>query len=70
MDERRQHILVVLALFMVIKHVIVVLLAFQQIVMYEQNVEMMLMAVFILESGRMNTPRSLWKYERVGGYVE
>ena len=38
--------------------------------MCEQNVEMVLMAVFILEEGRLNIPRSLWKYERVGGYVE
>ena len=61
MDERKQHILVVLALFMVIKHVIVTLLIFEQIFIYEQNVEMMLIAIFILE-GQMNTPRSLWKH--------
>jgi hypothetical protein len=48
MDERTQHIFVALALFMVIKHVIVALLAFQHNVMYEQNVEMMLMVVFVL----------------------
>jgi hypothetical protein len=70
MDERRHHILFDLALFMVIKHMVVTLLAFQKIVRYEQNVEMMLMVVFILKRGRMNTSWSLWKYERVGGYVE
>lgn len=36
---------------MIIKCVIVVFLAFQQIVMYEQNVKMLWMAVFILEGG-------------------
>jgi hypothetical protein len=71
MDERRHHIFVDLALFMVIKkHMVVTLLAFQKIVRYEQNVEMMLMVVFILERGRMNTSWSSWKYKRVGGYVE
>ena len=48
MDERTQHVFVALALFMVINHVIVALLAFHHNVMYEQNVEMMLMVVFIL----------------------
>jgi len=43
----------------VIKHVIVALLAFQQIVMYEQQVGTMLMAVFTLEGAQTNTPRSL-----------
>ena len=33
--------------------------------MYDQNVEMMLMVVFILEIGQMNPPRSLWQYGRV-----
>ena len=44
---------------MVMKRVVVASLAFQQIVMYEQNVEMLLMAFFIFEGRRMNTPRSL-----------
>ena len=70
MNERRQHIFVILALFMVIKYVIIILLAFQQIIMCENNVEMMLMIIFILEGCQMNTFRSLWKYEKVGGYVE
>lgn len=54
-NERRQYILVVLAHFMVVKHVIVALLAFQQNVVYEENVGMMLMAVFILEGCPLNT---------------
>lgn len=49
MDEIR---LYVLALFMVIKHAVVALLAFQQIVMYVQNVEMMMMAVMFLKDAK------------------
>ena len=45
---------------MIIKHAIVVFLAFQQIVMYEQNVKMLWIAVFILEGGLITTPRTLW----------
>lgn len=36
-DERRQHILVVLALLVVIKHVTIVFLKCQQIIIYEQK---------------------------------
>ena len=49
MDEIR---LYVLALFMVIKHAVVALLAFQQIVMYVQNFEMMMMAVMFLKDAK------------------
>ena len=49
MDERRQHVLVVIRLFMVIKHVIIVILAFQRIFMYKQNIEMMLIVVLFLK---------------------
>lgn len=59
MDGTRQHVFVILALFMIMKCVIVVSLAVQQIGVYKQNVQMLLMVFFILEGGRMNTPRSL-----------
>lgn len=49
MDERRQYILVVLALFVVIKHLIVALLALQQILMYKQSFEMTMVAVLFLK---------------------
>lgn len=38
---------------MVMKHVIFALLAFQQIGLYEQNVDMMSMGAFILEGGQI-----------------
>jgi len=65
MDERKQYVLVALALFMVLKHGNCII-DIQQIVMFEQNVKMMLMDVFILEGGQINTTRVLWKCERVG----
>ena len=46
-DERKQHVFFfffVLTLFMVMKHMIIALLASRQIVMYEQKVQMLLMA--------------------------
>ncbi len=45
MDTRKQPVLVVLALFMVVKHIIVGMLL-QQLVMYQQSVEIMMMVVF------------------------
>lgn len=70
MDERKQHIHVVLAVYVVTNHASVSLLAFRQIVMHEQKVEMILMVVFILEGGRIDTLRTLWKYVRVARYIE
>jgi hypothetical protein len=46
---KEDNMLLMFALFMVIKHVVVALLAFQQIVIYVQNVEMMVM-VFLKEA--------------------
>lgn len=51
MGERRQNILLVFALFMVIKDANATLLEFQQVVIHGQNVKMMLMGVFILAGG-------------------
>jgi len=69
MDERKQHIHVVLVLFMVI-NMCVSLLTFEQIVMNEHNDEMTLMAVFILEGGQIYTLRTLWKHARVSRYIK
>jgi hypothetical protein len=46
---KEDNMLLMFDLFMVIKHVVVALLAFQQIVIYVQNVEMMVM-VFLKEA--------------------
>ena len=48
----------------------VVFLAFQQIVIYEQNVMMLWMAVFIHEGGQITTPRTFMEYERVCRYSD
>ena len=69
MDERRQYILVVLALHGY-KTIICCFIGISTNYYVWINVELMLMAIFILERGRMNTPRSFWKYEGVGGYAK
>ena len=37
MDKRRRHLFLILAALMIIKHATVVFLAFQHIIMHEQN---------------------------------
>ena len=63
MDERRQYILVVLALFVVIKHLIVALLALQQILMYKQSFEITMVAVLFLKEVKW-TLHGLYKIMR------
>jgi hypothetical protein len=48
-DERRQHVFCCPYSFKVMKHMNVALLASQQIVMYEQKVQMLLMAFSFLK---------------------
>jgi hypothetical protein len=49
---KEDNMFLLFALFMVIKHVVVALLAFQQIVIYVQNVEMMVMAIMFLKEAK------------------
>ena len=48
MDPRREHILVLLSICMV-KYVIVGILALQEVAIFEHNVQMMMIAVFLME---------------------
>ena len=67
-DERRKHTLATSSLFVVINFMSITLFfgSPTQFVMYKQNVEMMLMAVFIFKEGRPNTRRSIWEYCTLG----
>jgi len=47
MDSRKERILVLLSVFMVIKYVIVGILALQKLAIFEQNIQMMMMEIFI-----------------------
>ena len=70
MDSRREHILVLLSVFMVIKYVIVGILALQKLAIFEQNVQMMVMGFFIAQRGRVNFQRRCWQFQRYGGFLE
>ena len=72
MDSRREQILFLLSVFMVMKYVIVDILALQKLAIFEQNVQMMMMAVFIIGGGqrRVISQRSCWQFERHGGFME
>jgi hypothetical protein len=54
------------------KYVIVGILALQKLAIFEQNVQMMMMAVFIIGGGqrRVTSRRSCWQFERHGGFME
>ena len=49
MDPRREHIFVLLSICMVMKYVIVGILALQKVAIFEHNVQMMMIAVFLME---------------------
>jgi hypothetical protein len=55
---------------MVMKYVIVGILALQKLAIFQQNVQMMVMAVFIAQGRREDFGRSCWQYQRYGGFLE
>ena len=70
MDSRREKILVLLSIFMVMKYVIVGILGFQKLAIFQQNVQMMVMAVFITQRRRVDFGRSCWCFQRYRGFLE
>ena len=58
MESRREHIIVLLSVFMVMKYVILGILALQRLAIFQQNVQMMMMAVFITQGRRVDFGRS------------
>src|SRR5579875_2343303 len=70
MDSRKEHILVLLSIFMVMKYVIVGILALQKIAIFQHNVHMMMMAVFIAQRWRINSHKRCWRFQRYGGFLE
>ena len=57
MDPRKEHILVLLSMFMVVKYVIVGILALQKTAIFQHNAKMMMMAVYIVGGHRVNTKK-------------
>jgi hypothetical protein len=70
MDSRREHIFVLLSVFIVMKYVIVDILALQKLAIFQQNVQMMMMAVFITQGRRVDFGRSCWHFYRYEGFLE
>jgi hypothetical protein len=70
MDSRRAHILVLRSVFMTMKYVIVGILALRKLAIFHQNVQMMLMVVFITQGRRVDFGRSCWRFQRYGGFFE
>ena len=57
MDPRREQILVLLSICMVMKYVIMGILALQKVAIFEHNVQMMMIAVFLMEKRRASSQR-------------
>ena len=55
MDPRREHILILLSICMVMKYIIVGILALQKVAIFEHNVQMMMIAVFLIEKHRASS---------------
>ena len=70
MDSRREHILVLLSICMVMKYVIVGILALQKVAIFEHNVQMMMIAVFLIEKNLASSQRTCWKWQRYGGFLD
>ena len=70
MDSRKERILVLLLVFMVMKYVIVGILALQKIAIFEQNAQMMMMAVFIAQGRRVTFQRKCWQFQRYRGFLQ
>jgi hypothetical protein len=70
MDPRRERILVLLSVFMVMKYVIVGILALQKLAIFQQNAEMVMVVVFIAGGRRKNSQRICWQNERYRGFLE
>ena len=70
MDPRREHILVLLSICMIMKYVIVGILALQKVAIFEHNVQMMMIVVFLIEKYRTSSQRTCWKWQCYGGFLD
>ena len=70
MDPRREHILVLLSICMVMKYVIVGILALQKVAIFEHNVQRMMIAVFLMEKCQTSSQKTCWKWQRYGGFLD
>ena len=63
MDPRRECILVLLSICMVMKFIIMSILIMQKVAIFEHNIQMFMMAVFIMGKYQANFQRMYWKWE-------
>ena len=70
MDPRREHILVLLSICMVMKYVIVGIFALQKVAIFEHNVQMMMIAVFLMEKHPASSQRTYWQWQHYGGFLD
>ena len=69
MDPKREHILVLLSICMVMKYVIVGILALQKVAIFEHNVQIMMIAVFLMKKHRASSQRTCWKWQHYEGFL-
>ena len=70
MDPRREHILVLFSICMVMKYVIVGILALQKVAIFEHNVQMMMITVYLMKKHWASSQRTCWKWQRYGGFLD
>ena len=70
MDPRREHILVLLSICIIMKYIIVGILALQKVAIFEHNVQMMMIAVFLMEKHRTSSQRTRWKRQLYEGFLD
>ena len=70
MDSRREHILVLLSICMIMKYVIMGILALQKVANFKHNVQMMMIAVFLMEKNQASSQRTRLKWQYYGGFLD
>jgi hypothetical protein len=70
MHFRREFILVLLLISIVIKYVIESILALQKLATFQHNAKMVMVAVFIAGSFMVNSRRTRWQEEQYRGFLE
>ena len=55
---------------MVMKYVIVGILALQKVAIFEHNLQMMMIVVFLMEKHQASFQRTYWKWQHYGGFLD
>ena len=70
MDSRREHILILLSICRIMKYVIVGILALQRVAIFEHNIQMMMIGVFLMDKHWASSQRTCWKWQHYGGFLD